>query len=954
MDPKLIDILWLVTAAGLVFLMQAGFLCLEAGLTRTKNSINVAIKNMADFGISALVFWVLGFGLMFGATWHGWIGGSLFASDFPATDGGWTAAFFLYQLTFCGATVTIVSGAVAERIKFTGYLMMALTVALVYPVFGHWAWAGGLLDQGGWLGEIGFIDFAGSTVVHGVGGWFGLAACLVVGARLGRFNDDGTVNQTNGSNVPFAMLGAMILWFGWIGFNGGSTLALDASVPGVLVNTMLAGAAGLCVSMAACYRLQGYGHPTAAINGTLAGLVAITANCHAVSAAEAVLIGSVGALVAHAVQSLLYRLKIDDVISAVPVHLAAGVWGTLAVALFGDLGVLGTGLTRVEQLGVQALGIGVCGALCLGVGLPVFWALHRTFGLRVSEEAERDGLNYHEHHATTELMDFAYTIERQATTGDLTLRAPVEPFTEIGQIAQRYNGLMEQLAATTMNVDELNSMTANVPGMVYRFEMDATGSSRFTFVSAGCKQFYGLEPQELIHDAEAFGSAIMGDELASFTENVGQSWQNLTPFHWIGRLRHLDGSVRWIEARSNPERLADGTTRWDGVMTDISEAKQTAEEMKKLSLVASKTDNAVIITDARGHIEWVNAGFTRITEYTLDDVIGKKPGSFLQGPKTRPETVVKIREALARGEAVSDEIMNYSKTGRPYWLGIDIQPVRNTPDGPVTHFIAIEREVTERKAAEAQLRKAMHDANAANEAKSEFLANMSHEIRTPLHGILSFARFGIKKADAGDLAKLRDYFTKINTSGERLLELVNDLLDIAKLESGKMDFEFAPHDLAKLVNAVVDEHLSLVSERGIKVCFAPPTRAIEARVDQRKLMQVVRNLMGNAIKFSPADQAVEVALGRSPEGAIRITVRDHGPGIPEDELKLIFDKFIQSSKTKSGAGGTGLGLAITTEIVKGHGGRVWAENHPECGAVFTVELPPAAAAKGPAERRAAA
>ena len=497
---------------------------------------------------------------------------------------------------------------------------------------------------------------------------------------------------------------------------------------------------------------------------------------------------------------------------------------------------------------------------------------------------------------------------------------------------------------TTMNVDELNSMTANVPGMVYRFEMNPAGDAAFTFVSAGCRQFYGVEPIDLINNADLLTKAIVPEDVASFTESVGRSWQDLTPYHWVGRIRHRDGSVRWIEARSNPERLPDGTTRWDGVMTDITAAKHTADEMSKLSLVASKTDNAVIITDAKGHIEWVNAGFTRITEYTLDEVIGKKPGSFLQGPKTRPETVTRIREAIARGEAVSDEIMNYSKTGRPYWLGIDVQPVRETPDGPVTHFIAIEREVTERKNAEAQLRKAMRDANAANEAKSEFLANMSHEIRTPLHGILSFARFGVKKAGAGDLAKLQDYFTKINTSGERLLELVNDLLDISKLEAGKMEFDFATHDLAKLVNAVVDEHLSLVSERGIKVQFAPPADAVEARADQRKLMQVVRNLMGNAIKFSPAGGAVEVALERSEAGRVYIKVRDHGPGVPEDELKLIFDKFVQSSKTKSGAGGTGLGLAITTEIVKGHGGRVWAENHPGGGAVFTVELPPVEAA----------
>ena len=238
--------LWILLSAALVFLMQAGFLCLETGLTRTKNSINVALKNVTDFGLSGLLFTLFGFSLMFGATQSGLIG-SLDCFGNGGESPGHTA-FFVFQLVFCGTAVTIVSGAVAERMRFGGYLVASALITGAYVIFGHWVWNG--LEDGsthGWLGMLGFVDFAGSTVVHSVGGWAALALVLVIGPRTGRF-DHGCKNPP-GHNIPMAMLGTLLLWVGWMGFNGGSTLAMNGAVPGIVANTILAGCAGLCTAL---------------------------------------------------------------------------------------------------------------------------------------------------------------------------------------------------------------------------------------------------------------------------------------------------------------------------------------------------------------------------------------------------------------------------------------------------------------------------------------------------------------------------------------------------------------------------------------------------------------------------------------------------------------------------------------------------------------------------------
>jgi len=399
-----IDLLWIYLCSGLVFIMQAGFLCLESGLTRRKNSINVAIKNLADFCLTTVVFWLIGFGLMFGVSRGGWFGVNAFALDF-ASAGSFLAAFFLFQVMFCGAAVTIMSGAIAERMRFSSYLIVTLLVsALVYPVFGHWAWAG--LDAGeanGWLNGMGFVDFAGSTVVHSVGGWVSLAVLLIIGPRLGRFAADGTPQRLNPSNLSLATLGAVFLFIGWLGFNGGSTLAMNEDVSGILVNTVVGRSIGAISAGLLGYAVQNRLNVTQFMNGCLGGLVAVTANCFAVSTPVAALIGLVGGMIAIGVEEVLEHLGIDDAVGAIPVHLGAGIWGTLAVGLYGDLEILGTGLSRMEQIGVQLLGIVTCGVWTFGVAFPALKLINRFWPLRVTEAHEIMGLNLAEH---GELEDF--------------------------------------------------------------------------------------------------------------------------------------------------------------------------------------------------------------------------------------------------------------------------------------------------------------------------------------------------------------------------------------------------------------------------------------------------------------------------------------------------------------------------------------------------------------------
>ena len=337
-----LDTFWLLICAILVFLMQAGFMCLEYGLSRNKNSINVALKNITDFGIAVVVFWAFGFALMYGTSVSGLFGTKFF---FFTTKVAGYQTYFVFQAMFVATAATIISGAVAERLKFFSYVIITLLASgFFYPIVGHWSWAFNFenpAEKFGWLGQLGYLDFAGASVVHSVGGWIALSVLLVVGNRTGRFRADDKKKSFQGSNTPIAALGALILWFGWFGFNGGANGAMDLKIPLILINTFLSASFGLIFSSIMGILVLKKPEPLFMITGPLAGLVSITASCAYVDPADAILIGSIGGIVSGSTIVLLEKVKIDDVVSAIPVHLACGMWGTIAVALFGNFEMMG-------------------------------------------------------------------------------------------------------------------------------------------------------------------------------------------------------------------------------------------------------------------------------------------------------------------------------------------------------------------------------------------------------------------------------------------------------------------------------------------------------------------------------------------------------------------------------------------------------------------------------------
>ena len=408
MNIVAIDTIWTLIAAILVFMMQAGFAMLETGFTRSKNATNIMMKNLMDFSIGTLAFWMVGYGIMFGVDSFFLVGATAQVSAGLSTFTTW-----MFHVVFAATAATIVSGAVAERTQFKAYLIYTVFItALIYPVVGRWIWGGG------WLSDLGFVDFAGSTVVHSVGGWAGLAGAFVLGPRFGKyvkkkvktastgvlatFKEE--IKEIPGHSVPLAALGVFLLWFGWFGFNAGSTTSgVDLSISRIMVITNLAAAAGAVAALFFSWLATGKPNISHSLNGAIAGLVAITAGCATVSPLSAVIIGFIGGVVVVLSTRLFERkFKIDDPVGAVSAHGVAGAWGTIAVGLFAD-SQLGGGLDGLlfgggfYQLFVQTIGVLAVFGWTIVTSLILFYAIDRFVGLRVSRDEEQQGLDIGEH-----------------------------------------------------------------------------------------------------------------------------------------------------------------------------------------------------------------------------------------------------------------------------------------------------------------------------------------------------------------------------------------------------------------------------------------------------------------------------------------------------------------------------------------------------------------------------
>jgi Amt family ammonium transporter len=391
--------------------MQAGFALLECGLTRAKNAVNIMTKNFLDFCFGALLFWALGYALMYGENGNGFVGWDSNLVFMEAMDKGsdnLTSVSWLFQIVFAATAATIVSGAMSERTKLVAYVAYSILITVcLYPITGHWIWGGN-----GWLSGMGMRDFAGSTVVHSVGAWAALAGAILIGPRIGKFRKDGRPNVIQGHNLPMATLGCFILWFGWYGFNAGSTLAAVDGIAHIAVTTTLSAAAGGIAATGMTWLLYGKPDLSMGLNGCLAGLVGITAGCASVSGKSAVIIGLLAGVLVYASCLFLERkLKVDDPVGAISVHGTCGIWGTLAVGLFGEGAidiryledkdtVISDGLFfggGIGQLQTQLIGVVAVFAFAFSVAFCIFFILKKTIGLRVSPEEEYEGLDMGEH-----------------------------------------------------------------------------------------------------------------------------------------------------------------------------------------------------------------------------------------------------------------------------------------------------------------------------------------------------------------------------------------------------------------------------------------------------------------------------------------------------------------------------------------------------------------------------
>jgi len=404
---------WVLVAAILVIFMNAGFAMLEGGFCRRKNVVNVLAKNLIVFALTTMAFWAIGFALMFSGTDSPFMGndGFFLSSTNPGVyglaaypQGLPIAVFFLFQAAFAGTAATIVSGAVAERIRFVSYAIFSLLLtAIAYPIVGHW-----IATQNGWLNARGFHDFAGSTMVHSVGGWAALVGALILGARSGKYGDDGRIMPMPGHNMGMATLGCFILWIGWFGFNGGSELAANEAVPYIVLTSNLAAVSGALTATLVTWLRDDRPDLSMIINGLLAGFVSITAGTYVVDYFGAVIIGIIGGILVVFAVRIFENLKIDDPVGAISVHLVCGIWGTLAVGLFANpRNTLQRGAENAiaglfydgnfEQLIAQVIGIAAVGAFTVVFSVAAWYLIKLVFGLRVDLKDEIDGLDISEH-----------------------------------------------------------------------------------------------------------------------------------------------------------------------------------------------------------------------------------------------------------------------------------------------------------------------------------------------------------------------------------------------------------------------------------------------------------------------------------------------------------------------------------------------------------------------------
>ncbi len=612
-----LDMIWLLVAAGLVLLMQVGFMLLEAGMVRSKNAVSVAQKNLLDFCFSVAVFGAVGFMFAFGASSRFFVGLDPELFLLSGVD-GWGLAFFVFQAMFCGTAATIISGAVAERMRLPAYVLGSVFIAgLVYPVFVHWAWGNALIENAGaFLANMGFVDFAGSTVVHGTGAWMALAACIVIGPRRGKFDANGNPVRIHGHSQVLATTGAFLLFVGWFGFNGGSTLSASPAIAHVIANTVIAAAMGTAAGYLVGWRNHGVFRPEKAFSGMLGGLVAVTAGCMVLTTSGAVIVGFAGGAAAiYGIDILERQFKIDDAVGAVGIHGVAGVVGTLGLALLAPVDVLPAG-DRLDQLMVQATGVALNFVWAFGLGLVFFSVLSRVMQVRVDADSEEIGLNEVEHgtklgvgHVEDVLVDLA------DGHADLSVRLPVAPGDDTERLARLFNRMMESM--------ETEEAAREIQEDMRRAEEEA---ERLSTLANSTFEAILISSNGIVIDGNAALGDLVGvplDELKGtsaldFVHEkdralvIEQLKRPIAEPYEVSAL-HVDGTVIPVEIRAR-EMMYQGKKRRVSAIVDLRERKRAEERIRYLAqhdpltdlpnraLFAERLDTAILEADKRGRL----------------------------------------------------------------------------------------------------------------------------------------------------------------------------------------------------------------------------------------------------------------------------------------------------------------------------------------------------------------
>lgn len=646
-----LDIVWITIAAAMVMFMQAGFTCLESGLTRAKNTVNVALKNLVDLLFGVITFYLLGFALMFGASSGGWFGTDMFA--LAGVDDPGQLASFSFQAMFAATAATIVSGAIAERTKFGGYIIISVvTTALIYPISGHWVWG-----DGGWLAELGFYDFAGSTVVHSVGAWIGLAGAIVIGPRLGRYNDDGSINEIPGHNLVLAVLGGLILFFGWFGFNGGSTLEVTPSIAPIIAKTVIAAAAG----GAGCFLISvtvnaGRAELEKMVNGVIGGLVGITAGASVVTMPGAFVIGLIaGAIVYLGDWMLSNVMGVDDPVRVVPAHGLAGAAGTILVAVFAPIDQLPLD-TVTGQLGVQTLGVVVIAVWAIGLGFLLFGVLRAIGMLRVSPEGEEEGLNVHEHGAYSGMLETMRTFQsvaraQEAGSGDLVSRLPVERGSEAGELAEVANALLQQFHDTVV---QLQAEQDNVSATGLRIKekastAQASSAAEYDNLSHATAQLRQLEEaiQEVGRLTETAADKVRAlneyaqagaEEAVTASEALRELGEGVES--GADKVESLNGSVIEAEKRINEIRSIAENTQLLALNASI-EAARAGDEGRGFAVVASEVQALAQQTEQASNN--IQTTLSQVSQQTIDAA-----STMRNGKKLSFNSLSRAQEAIGR------------------------------------------------------------------------------------------------------------------------------------------------------------------------------------------------------------------------------------------------------------------------------------------------------------------